>query len=570
MTVRLFTPEYSRSEFGVYESPPYLSPITCNEAVTFTALVKFGPEEDQYIWTQIEGSAVENYGWGMEDGRLAMRSKGVVSKAASYVVPREKWLLVTYTKAAGTAKPKFYVWDYEAEALTVVEGSLALEDALDDGNRWMIGNAAEIETGERFTGAIAAHAIWEDTLSEAEILTGLIEVTYLADWGALSTADLRGLWYWNDFEVDDRSPSQNVYHGGTNTTIDEEEDPPVPYQAPEPPVIITPPTIGAAEEGKEVVHYFAAASGHGEWDGLPNSSYEAIWERSEDEGETWKVVSRTGYEYEFTTEDEGNLIRCSFYAKNTYGKSDPCVVGPLGPIEPADAVDIPVNTVAPVLSGTPKVGLELSVDDGTWTDAAGHWYGWYVSETGEPGTWIAAATGGSSKYLEPGVDDDLYIKARVGAYKEGGGLTSVYSNVLGPIEPEEEDGSPVNLEAPTITGTLEDGETLEGHQGAWKNEPESYVYQWEESATGVSGWTPIGGETATTLLLGEAFAGLYLRFRVEAINEAGTAQAVSAKVGPVPGGEEPETPESGVFMLIDGDVVEVERFVLIGGDLVPV
>lgn len=561
--VRSFAEENARIDFRALEPPPYLSPLTCTAEVTLTALVKFGAEEDQYIWS-FKGNPTQAYAFGLADDKLAMRSKGTVSKASSYTVPRDKWLLVTYVKGAGTVNPKFYVWDFEKEELTVVEGSVALANSeLPEGDEWYLGTPESGES-ERFTGALAALSIWETAFSESEVVSDLIDAAFLTDWLAVQESLMRGIWFFNQQFASDGAPdwsgTQSENTGGINgATL--EEDPPIPYQPEAVPVVSSPTPSTTFDEGPAVNNFIGVD--HGAWDGLP-TAYEFIWERSEDEGETWTPVSRNSPEYEYIEEDAGFLVRCSVYAVNTFGKSAGYVIGPFGPIEEAETENVPLNIVAPVASGA-KVGEESSVTDGTWTGADGFWYGWYASPTGDPGSWVLVSL--SASYYPQTEDIGLFLRARVGAYKEEGGYAGAYSNVLGPIEPgeeEEEEPSPTNIAVPVVTGTPEESETLEGTDGTWEHDPESFTYQWEQSATGFGGWALISEETANTLVLGPAQKGKYVRFRVTATNANGSTQAFSTAHA-----IEVTAPSSGVFMLIDSELVEVERFVVIGGELVP-
>lgn len=61
-----------------------------------------------------------------------------------------------------------------------------------------------------------------------------------------------------------------------------------------------------------------------------------------------------------------------------------------GDAEDARLVDAPVNTVAPAITGTAQVGVELTVSDGTWTttdaqDAPTFAYEWFADGVEIPG-----------------------------------------------------------------------------------------------------------------------------------------------------------------------------------------
>ena len=59
-------------------------------------------------------------------------------------------------------------------------------------------------------------------------------------------------------------------------------------------------------------------------------------------------------------------------------------------------------------------------------------------------------------------------------------------------------GEPVNLQPPFITGVASEGETLTGNPGSWSGAALTFRYQWFQSDTVGSGYTPIQGATART------------------------------------------------------------------------
>ena len=91
---------------------------------------------------------------------------------------------------------------------------------------------------------------------------------------------------------------------------------------------------------------------------------------------------------------------------------------------------------------------------------------------------------------------------------------------------------PVNLTLPTITGTVQVGQTLSGTNGTWSNSPTGYTYRW--LADGVA----IGGATANTFLLTTAQIGKVITFEVTASNAGGAGtpatSAATAAVLPLP------------------------------------
>lgn len=88
--------------------------------------------------------------------------------------------------------------------------------------------------------------------------------------------------------------------------------------------------------------------------------------------------------------------------------------------------------------------------------------------------------------------------------------------------------APVNSIIPSITGDAIVGDTLTCFPGLWSGYPApSFAYQLQSSANGTSGWTNVGGATASTYELISGDEGLYMRWAVTATNGSGSATAYS-------------------------------------------
>lgn len=87
---------------------------------------------------------------------------------------------------------------------------------------------------------------------------------------------------------------------------------------------------------------------------------------------------------------------------------------------------------------------------------------------------------------------------------------------------------PVNTTLPAVTGTAQVGETLSCSEGEWDNEPTSFAYQWQRSATGEGGWADILGAATSTYKLVVADEGEFIRCVVTATNAGGKTAAASA------------------------------------------
>lgn len=182
---------------------------------------------------------------------------------------------------------------------------------------------------------------------------------------------------------------------------------------------------------------------------------------------------------------------------------------------------LPVNTVAPVVSGTPLVGNTLSTTNGTWTFAPTSYTYQWQRDNHQGGTYSNIGGATSSTYILVDLDDLCKVRCQVTAHNASGTSIPAPSNALVVTEPP-----PVNTIAPLATGSppqvgvqsnCTTGTWL--HMGGYNNPP--YTYQWQLSATGVGGWANIVGATSSgyTPVIGDL--GQYIRCVVTAQNSNG-------------------------------------------------
>jgi len=148
----------------------------------------------------------------------------------------------------------------------------------------------------------------------------------------------------------------------------------------------------------------------------------------------------------------------------------------------------PVNSVAPVISGTAERGQTLSSTTGTWSGVGTITYAYQWKRDGSN---ISGAT--SSTYLLLAADDNTFITCTVTATDDEGS-NSRSSNTLGPVL-----GLPFNLTAPVISGTETIGEILSTTNGTWQGKATiTFTYQWRRNLAN------IGGATSNTYTLADA------------------------------------------------------------------
>ena len=88
--------------------------------------------------------------------------------------------------------------------------------------------------------------------------------------------------------------------------------------------------------------------------------------------------------------------------------------------------------------------------------------------------------------------------------------------------------APVNTSPPTISGTPEEGKTLQANRGQWSGNPSDYNYYWLRcDKTGGSCATINGAGGSRSYKLTSADVGNTVRFRTKATNGSGSTNATS-------------------------------------------
>jgi hypothetical protein len=185
----------------------------------------------------------------------------------------------------------------------------------------------------------------------------------------------------------------------------------VPSAAPTAPVnSVAPAVTGNAFTGQTL------SCSTGTWSQSP-TDYAYQWKRAGS-----NISSATSSTYVVVLADVGASVKCTVTAVNAVGAGTPTDSNAVTP------VGIPVNSVAPAVTGTTEVGQTLSCSTGTWSGSPSFTYQWK-----RDGVSIGSAT--SSTYLLDALDEATNIKCTVGASNLAGSGTSTDSNTVGPIDP---------------------------------------------------------------------------------------------------------------------------------------
>ena len=232
------------------------------------------------------------------------------------------------------------------------------------------------------------------------------------------------------------------------------------------------------------------------------TGYTRAWQR--EVGGVWTAIpGATGTTYTVTTDDLGLRLRIAVTATNANGStvatSDPtAAVTPLVP---------PVNTAAPVVTGTAQQGQTLTVGSDTWTGMQTTSVVWQRRPAGGSWTTISGAT--ARTYVPVAADVDGDLRALVTA-ANADGTTEVASAARGPVLTNV---PPANSVLPAITGTPAPGRSSPRRAATWVRAT-SYGYVWQRLSGGT--WSPISGATASTYTPVSADAGKPVRVVVTA------------------------------------------------------
>jgi len=250
----------------------------------------------------------------------------------------------------------------------------------------------------------------------------------------------------------------------------------------QPPANTSPPTVtGTARQGQTLT------ASSGSWSPAA-TSYAYQWQRAASASSSWSAISgATGATYVPAAADVGGRLRVLVTAANSHG-SGTATSTPIGPI----ASGAPSSTAAPSVSGTLREGQAMTASTGSWSPAA----------TSYAYQWQRAANGGSTWSVIPGATTTSYVSAAADA---GGrlrvlvtatnsyGQATTTSAAVGPIS-----GAPYNTAAPSVTGTLRQGQTVTASAGSWSPTGTSYTYQWQRSTNGGTTWASVSSKTGAS------------------------------------------------------------------------
>jgi hypothetical protein len=298
---------------------------------------------------------------------------------------------------------------------------------------------------------------------------------------------------------------------------------------------VAPALSGTAAEHKHV------KSSKGTWSGATPMQYAYAWSRCNSAGgECHTIGGAAARNYQPVVADVGHRLVVTVTASNSEGTA-----------EASSAASEPVAAAAPKHKGKPALSGEF-VDGRTVTVSNGNWkgsppfafsYEWQRCGAGSGCVVIGGAT--EQTYRVQTADIGHKLKALVTAKNAAGtgkAKTKSSAKVVA--------GSPLNVVAPTISGTVLPTQILAAQPGTWVGTPTiTFGYQWL-SCVPLAGCSEIAGATERTHEVGVAEIGDSFEVVVTATNAQGKTAATSPETSITGGGA--QAPENLIAPLITG------------------
>ncbi|MGD1057512.1 MAG: DUF6531 domain-containing protein [Solirubrobacteraceae bacterium] len=281
------------------------------------------------------------------------------------------------------------------------------------------------------------------------------------------------------------------------------------------PANITPPSIsGASVEGETLTEE------HGSWTNEP-SSYSYQWERCSVGGTECKpITDATGQSYVLGSGDVGHELVVVETAANAGGESLPQASALTAIVEPP----VPVNVSPPGIEGSAHVEATLEEEHGSWSNhPTSYSYQWeQCAVLGEP---CLAITGATDRTYVPTAEDlGFRLVVREIAINTSGSSLPARSLPTAPVT----QAPPVDIQAPSVSGSTETGHVLAAVHGSWSGHPVAYSDEWLRCNAGGGNCQPIHDAINQQYVPTSADVGHGLEVQETASNSGGTSAPVDS------------------------------------------
>jgi hypothetical protein len=264
----------------------------------------------------------------------------------------------------------------------------------------------------------------------------------------------------------------------------------------------------------------------GSWSGQTPIVYTYAWRRCDAAGENCAAIAgAVNASYKATHQDVGHRFRVLVTATNAEGAASAT-----SSASAIVAAAPPAKKAAPKVTGSAQDGRSMSTSNGVWKGTPPFTYSY---------RWEACNALGEACTVIPGATEATY---RPVSSEIGGRLRAIVTatNSVGsasatsPATKRIIPGPPVSISAPSILGSLQDGQTLTAATGGWGGTgPFTYGYQWQRCSITGGSCQDIAGATAATYTLGAADLASKLVVVVTATSSLGSAAASSGETSPV-------------------------------------
>lgn len=293
-----------------------------------------------------------------------------------------------------------------------------------------------------------------------------------------------------------------------------------------PPSNTSPPIVsGTAQQG----HTLTASSGS--WSGSTPIAFSYSWRRCDTGGASCSTISgATNQTYVLGSADVGHTLRVNVTAQNSGGSASALSA----PTATVAAVNAPVNTSLPTVSGTAREGSTLNGSPGSWQGTApiSYAYQWQRCDShGASCGSISSATNQSYTLTRGDVGHSLRLRVTA---SNAGGASQALSDATAVIA--SLGTAPASTGVPTVSGSALQGSTLSASTGRWSGTtPLQYTYAWLRCDQNGNHCGTISGATSSSYALTADDVAYRIRVSVTARNAAGAAVATSAPTALVQG-----------------------------------
>ena len=289
------------------------------------------------------------------------------------------------------------------------------------------------------------------------------------------------------------------------------------------------PTIsGTAQVGETLT---ANTSGISDEDGLDDVSFTYQWT-----GDGEDIAGATNATYTLAEADEGKAIRVRVSFSDDGGNEETLTSTATAAVAAAPTPNSPA-TGAPTITGTAQVGQTLTADTSGIADEDGlsnvqYEYQWLADDAD-----ISGAT--NATYTLADSDEGKAIKVQVSFTDDADNEEALTSAATDAVAAAPQTNSPATG-APTITGTVQVGETLTADTSGIADADGlgnvQYEYQW------LADHDDISGATNATYTLAAADEGKAIKVQVSFTDDEGNGEALTSAATDVVAGTQPTEP----------------------------